>query len=66
MADRVALVAFCWFVLFIGGGIALGSIVDAPRTGAVDGFFLALLALGVWPVVMPDAVENWMNDPLAQ
>ena len=65
MADRVAFVAFCWFVLFVGAGIAIGSLVDAPRTGAVDGFFLALLSLGTWPVIMPQAIDNWMDDHLA-
>jgi len=62
MADRVAIVAFCWFVLGIGVGIAVGSTVGGPTTGAVNGFFFALLALSAWPWIMPESIESWMND----
>lgn len=62
MADRVAVVAFCWFVLWTGVGVAVGSVVGEPRTGAVNGFFFALLALSAWPWIMPESIENWMDD----
>ena len=62
MADRVAVVAFCWFALWTGLGIAVGSVVGGPTTGAVNGFLFALLALSAWPWIMPNSIENWMND----
>ncbi|MGZ4988844.1 MAG: hypothetical protein ACXWBP_12415 [Limisphaerales bacterium] len=62
MADRVAVVALCWFALWTGLGVAVGSVVGGPTTGAVNGFFFALLALTAWPWIMPDSIENWMND----
>jgi hypothetical protein len=41
-ADRVALVAALWFVLWIGGGDLIGRLWNMPETGAVFGFIAAL------------------------
>jgi len=62
MADRVAVVAFCWFLLWTSIGIAVGNTVGEPKTGAITGFFLALLATFSWPFIMPAPIANWMDD----
>ena len=63
MPDRVAFVALCWFVLGTTIGIAVGGTMFGDSTsGAVYGFFLAFAACFVWPWIMPDFIENWMQD----
>ena len=59
---KIALAPLFIIVLGIGIGIAVGSAVGGPTTGAVNGFFFALLALSAWPWIMPESIENWMND----
>jgi hypothetical protein len=63
--DRVAIVAFCWFALWIVLGTLGGALLSIPVTGSVLGFFFALLATPAWPWVMPEAVNEWMDDQLA-
>jgi hypothetical protein len=63
--DRVAIVAFCWFALWIALGTLCGALLSNPGTGSVLGFFFALLATPAWPWVMPEAVNEWMDDQLA-
>jgi hypothetical protein len=60
--DRVALVALCWFVLWTAIGIAIGVLFGTPGTGAVSGFVFALLATLAWPWLMPDSINDWMDD----
>ncbi len=60
--DRVALVAVCWFLMWISIGVAIGSLFGTPGTGAISGFWFALLATLAWPWVIPDFVANWMDD----
>lgn len=60
--DRVAVVAVCWFVVWIAVGITIGVLLDTPGTGAVSGFFFALLATLAWPWLMPDSINDWMDD----
>ena len=60
--DRVALVAVLWFAFWIAGGAELAKITfNAPLSGSIWGFVLALLTVFLWPWVMPDAIENWMH-----
>jgi hypothetical protein len=64
--DRVAIVAWCWFVLWVVFGYATGTLLfNTPWTGALSGFAFALLATFAWPWVMPERINNWMDDPLA-
>jgi hypothetical protein len=59
--DRVALVAWCWFAVLIGLGVALGKLFGTPGTGALLGFFFALFGTFTWPWLMPEAVNTWMD-----
>jgi hypothetical protein len=62
--DRIALVAWCWFLLWAGLGYAVGALAFAmPRTGALSGFWVALAAIFAWPWIMPEAVNDWMDGP---
>jgi len=64
--DRVAIVAVLWFVVWIAGGSEFSKLVfNAPGTGAVWGFVLALLTVFTWPWVLPRPLEHWMHDPHA-
>jgi hypothetical protein len=61
--DRVAIVAWCWFIVWIGLGYAIGGLIlGTPLTGAVTGFWFALLATLAWPWVMPERINAWMDD----
>ena len=60
--DRIAIVAWCWFVFWTGLGTAIGGLFGTPGTGALSGFAFALLATFAWPLIMPDTISNWMDD----
>lgn len=60
-ADRVAVVGVCWFVLWTLFGAACGSLLGAPGTGIVSGFFLGLAAMIAWPWIMPEPINRWMD-----
>jgi hypothetical protein len=59
--DRVAVVAWCWFLLWTMAGTAMGALLGTPGTGAICGFLVALFAVFAWPWVMPQAINEWMN-----
>jgi hypothetical protein len=60
--DRVAFVAFLWFAGWIAGGTELAKFaLNAPLSGGIWGFVLALLTVFLWPWVMPRGVEDWMH-----
>lgn len=59
--DRVAVVAWCWFVLLTLAGAAVGALIGTPGTGAICGFIVALFATFAWPWIMPETVTEWMN-----
>jgi putative effector of murein hydrolase LrgA (UPF0299 family) len=60
--DRVALVACLWFVGWIAGGAELAKLMfNAPLSGSIWGFVLALITVFLWPWVMPRALEDWMH-----
>ena len=63
--DRVALVGWLWFIVFIVAGNLVGRGVEMPGTGMVLGFLLALCGVLTWPWVLPQAVDDWMYDPRA-
>ena len=64
-ADRVALVAWLWFIFWVVGGDLIGRWFAMPGTGMVAGFLLALVMVPAWPWLMPEFVDDWMYDPRA-
>ncbi|MBX9828157.1 MAG: hypothetical protein K2Y27_24575 [Xanthobacteraceae bacterium] len=62
--DRVALIAVLWFAAWIAGGAELAKVtLNAPLSGSIWGFVLALLTVFLWPWLMPRAVDDWMHNP---
>ena len=60
--DRVAIVAWCWFVFFVAFGYVAGNVLfSSPWTGGVTGFGFALLTSLAWPWVMPEPINAWMD-----
>jgi Na+/proline symporter len=60
--DRVALIACLWFTGWTFGGTELAKwAFNAPLSGGIWGFVLALLTVFLWPWLMPRAVEDWMH-----
>jgi hypothetical protein len=59
--DRVFIVGFCWFALWIGLGAAAGSFFRVPGTGSIAGFCFALGTLFTWPFIMPERLARWMD-----
>jgi len=62
-ADRVALIGWLWFAIWIGIGDLVGRWLDVPGTGMVVGFIVALCTIPAWPLLMPRRLEDWMCDP---
>jgi hypothetical protein len=61
--DRVAIVASCWFILWVVLGLAIGSVgFNTPWTGGLTGFAFALLAMLAWPWIMPEPINAWMDE----
>lgn len=60
--DRVAIVAWLWFIGWVGAGAGIGGLFGTPGTGAVWGFIVALLSVFGWPYVMPSSIDRWMYD----
>ena len=60
--DRVAIVAWGWFALWIVFGTAAGSLLfNTPWTGGITGFGFALVAVFSWPWLMPESINAWMD-----
>jgi putative effector of murein hydrolase LrgA (UPF0299 family) len=60
--DRVALVAVLWFLGWIVAGAELAKLMfNAPLSGSIWGFVLALLTVFLWPWVMPRSLDDWMH-----
>jgi hypothetical protein len=61
--DRVAIVALGWFAFWIALGTSSGTLLfSSPGAGTVLGFGFALLATSAWPWVMPETINDWMDD----
>jgi hypothetical protein len=60
--DRVAVVAWAWFILWAIAGYAVGQLFGAPGTGIITAVCLALASVLVWPWVMPERINRWMDD----
>jgi hypothetical protein len=65
-ADRVALVGWLWFGIWIGAGDLIGRLLaEMPGTGMVLGFLMALVTVPTWPWILPRRLDDWMCDPRA-
>ena len=40
----------------------LGAVFGTPKTGTIDGFIFALLAIFTWPWLMPKFIDHWLDD----
>jgi hypothetical protein len=66
---RVAVVAGCWFLLWmtigsIVGGLTGGSgggVQNGIYFGAFNGAWWAVLTSFAWPWLMPEKIERWMD-----
>ena len=66
MMDRVAIVALLWFAGWIVATSEFSKLLfNAPGTGIVWGFVIALITVFTWPWVLPRSLEHWMHDPQA-
>jgi hypothetical protein len=59
--DRVALVAWAWFIGWTVLGWIVGRLLDVPGTFTVGGFIVALLTVFLWPWVLPERLNRWMS-----
>ena len=59
---RVAVLFTCWLLFFMGVGTAIGGLWGTPKTGTVDGFVFALLAVFSWPWIMPKVIDDWLDN----
>jgi hypothetical protein len=60
--NRVPLVLLLWFAFWIGGGVALGRLLEIPGTFTIAGFVLGFLLLFAWPMIFPDRLQDWMDE----
>ena len=60
--NRVPLVLLLWFAFWIGGGVALGRFLEIPGTFTIAGFVLGFLLLFAWPMILPDRLQDWMDE----
>jgi len=62
---RVFIVSGCWFMLWVGIGIAasvLSKGLDGLLSGATNGAWIALLMSFAWPWIMPRSISDWMDN----
>jgi hypothetical protein len=71
---RVAIVAGCWFALWMAAGSLFGALTAGDHGGVQNGIYfglfhgawIAALTSLAWPWIMPDAISRWMNRPPAE
>ncbi len=52
-----------WLIFWMGVGAAIGVVAfGLPWAGIVNGFIFAVLATFTWPWLMPEFIDNWMDD----
>jgi hypothetical protein len=62
MAHRVVLLLTLWIALWMGAGAVVGHLLFYTFwTGVVDGFVFAVLTTFLWPWIMPEAIDNWID-----
>ena len=60
--DRVAFVTICWFVFWTSVGVVAGRLLEIPGTWTVAGFMFALVSVFLWPMILPERLNRWMDD----
>ena len=63
MGHRVVVFLTVWIALEMGAGAGVGSMFGAPGTGAVWGFVAAVLTTFLWPWIVPEPIDNWLDGP---
>ena len=62
MAYRVVLFLTCWLALWTGAGAGVGYLLFGTLgTGTVSGFVVAVLSTFLWPWIIPQSIDNWMD-----
>ena len=59
---RVAVLFTCWMIFWMSLGTALGAVFGLPKTGTIDGFIFAMVAVFTWPWLMPKFIDHWLDD----
>lgn len=55
-----------WLIFWMGVGATIGVVAfGLPWAGIVNGFIFAVLATFTWPWLMPEFIDNWMDDNYA-
>lgn len=62
MGHRIVLFLTVWIAVQTGIGAALGYyLLGTPGTGAVSGFVAAVLTTFLWPWILPEPIDRWMD-----
>ena len=61
MGYRVVMFLTCWIALWMGSGAAVGFLFGTSATGAVWGFVAAVLSTFLWPWIVPEIFDDWMD-----
>lgn len=67
---RIVIVAGCWYLLWIAIAAVFVGLTSGPSRGIphalyyglLHGAWLALLTSFAWPWIMPERINNWMDD----
>ena len=67
---RIAIVAGCWYLIWIAIVAIYIGFTNGPSRGAAHAFYfgllhgawLALLTSFAWPFVMPERINRWMDE----
>lgn len=60
--NRVPLVAVCWFIAWTTIGFLIGRLLETPGYFTVMGFLFAFATIFAWPFVLPDRLQDWMDE----
>jgi hypothetical protein len=69
--QRVAVVAFFWFVFWMTVGSVVGGLSGGPGGGVTNGIYFgafngalwAVVTSFAWPWIMPESLARWMDGP---
>ena len=61
MQYRVVFFLTLWIALWMTVGTGVGSLFTTPVTGMIAGFVFALFSTFLWPWIVPDHLDDWMD-----
>lgn len=62
MADRVVILLTLWLAFWMGVGAGVGHLFFFTLwTGVANGFVFAVLSTFLWPWILPQAIDDWMD-----